>query len=139
MKHFARPEKDKCPILDLKQNLDRSERMFVTKDNDRIPILKSAVPLTGYGEDMILECFIKHHGKDRSPGSFAEKRRTSAPVECHQDKFFSIIAHDLRGPFSSILDTLICSLSKSGNRNMKVLRCSPKPFISRLTGPWTCW
>ena len=51
-------EADKCPILDLGQRLDRSERVLVTRDGSEIPILKSAVPMTLEGEEMLLEAFV---------------------------------------------------------------------------------
>lgn len=49
---------DSCPILDMKQRLDRSERELVTRDGDFIPILKSAVPVTLDGEELLLEAFV---------------------------------------------------------------------------------
>lgn len=51
-------EADHCPILELGQRLDRSERVLVTRDGREVPILKSAIPLT-LGEDkVLLEAFI---------------------------------------------------------------------------------
>jgi PAS domain S-box-containing protein len=51
-------EAGKCPILDLGQELDRSERILVTKDRRHIPILKSVVPITLDWEDVLLEAFV---------------------------------------------------------------------------------
>jgi len=51
-------EAGKCPILDLGKELDRSERILVTKDRKHIPILKSVVPVTLDGEDVLLEAFV---------------------------------------------------------------------------------
>jgi GAF domain-containing protein len=47
-----------CPILDLGQRLDRSERLLVTKDQRQIPILKSAVPVSLGGDEVLLEAFV---------------------------------------------------------------------------------
>ncbi|MGD9316657.1 MAG: GAF domain-containing protein, partial [Anaerolineae bacterium] len=49
---------DRCPILDLGQRLDRSERVLVTRDGRQVPILKSAVPVTLQGEELLLEAFV---------------------------------------------------------------------------------
>lgn len=51
-------EAEHCPILDLGQDLDRSERILMTKDGRQIPILKSAIPVTLDGEEVLLEAFI---------------------------------------------------------------------------------
>ena len=51
-------EADQCPILDLGQRLDRSERLLLTKDRREVPILKSAIPLTLGKEEVLLEAFI---------------------------------------------------------------------------------
>lgn len=47
-----------CPILDLGQEMDQSERFLVTSDGRRIPILKSAVPVSLGGDEVLLEAFI---------------------------------------------------------------------------------
>ena len=66
-------DKDKCPILDLKQNVDRSDRILITKDKQRLPILKSVVPITYQGEEVLLEAFI-----DISEKTEIEKIRAEA-------------------------------------------------------------
>jgi PAS domain S-box-containing protein len=51
-------EADSCPILDLGHQLDRVERVLVNKEGGHIPILKSAVPITLDGEEVLLEAFV---------------------------------------------------------------------------------
>jgi PAS domain S-box-containing protein len=51
-------EADRCPILDLGQRVDRSERVLVAQDGRRIRILKSVVPVTFDGEEVLLESFL---------------------------------------------------------------------------------
>ncbi len=48
----------KCPILDLKEKVDYSERVLLTRDGRRIPILKTVVPVEFDGEDVLLEAVI---------------------------------------------------------------------------------
>lgn len=51
-------ERGKCPITDLKQVIDNSERVIITRDGTRIPILKT-VTLARAGErDVLIESFI---------------------------------------------------------------------------------
>lgn len=51
-------DKDKCPILDMGQQVDRSDRVLITKDKSRVPILKSVTPIMYKGEEVLLEAFI---------------------------------------------------------------------------------
>jgi len=51
-------EKNKCPVSDLRQIVDRSERFLIRSDGTRIPILKTVVPIIIEGKDCLLESFI---------------------------------------------------------------------------------
>lgn len=51
-------EDGKCPIIDLKQKVDKSERILITKDGRRIPILKSVVCVNLAGREVLLEAFL---------------------------------------------------------------------------------
>ncbi|MEJ2732485.1 MAG: GAF domain-containing protein [Anaerolineae bacterium] len=64
-------EADRCPILDLGQRLDRSERVLLTNQGQAVPILKSAVPLTLGKEKVLLEAFI----------DITEQREAQAEIE----------------------------------------------------------
>jgi len=50
-------EKEKCPVLDLGQTVDFSERVLLTASSERLPILKSVVPITRHGHKYLLESF----------------------------------------------------------------------------------
>ncbi len=51
-------DKFKCPILDLKQKVDQSEKIIIDSNGDRIPIYKTALPLNLEGQDVIIEAFM---------------------------------------------------------------------------------
>jgi len=51
-------EKNKCPIMDLKEKLDNSERILLNIKGERIPILKTVTPITLGGKKHLLESFI---------------------------------------------------------------------------------
>jgi PAS domain S-box-containing protein len=51
-------EKGRCPVTDLGQVVDRSERILLTSDGSRVPIIKTARPIRIGGDDKILETFI---------------------------------------------------------------------------------
>lgn len=51
-------EKGKCPITDLGQVIDNTERILIDKDGTRIPILKTATTAVVGGKDVIIESFV---------------------------------------------------------------------------------
>lgn len=51
-------EEGRCPIIDMKEKLDRSERILITRQGQHIPILKTVVPVTIDGEQVLLEAVI---------------------------------------------------------------------------------
>jgi len=55
--HICPAEKGKCPITDLHQTLDCSERVLIKANGERIPILKSAVPVIRKGRRYLIESF----------------------------------------------------------------------------------
>ncbi len=56
--HFVCPaEKGKCPITDLKQNVDSSERILLTAKGDSLSIIKTVVSITLEGKKYLLENF----------------------------------------------------------------------------------
>ncbi|OPY44342.1 MAG: hypothetical protein A4E42_01040 [Methanoregulaceae archaeon PtaU1.Bin222] len=50
--------KGKCPITDLGQVIDNSERLLIDRDKNTIPILKTATTATIGGKNVIIESFI---------------------------------------------------------------------------------
>jgi len=51
-------EEGECPILDLHQQVDNSERVVLHRDGRNIPVLKTVVPITLDGEEVLLEAFV---------------------------------------------------------------------------------
>ena len=57
-KYICPAEKGKCPITDLNQIVDRAERVLINAKGEKIPILKTVVPLTIKGQKYLVESFI---------------------------------------------------------------------------------
>ena len=66
---------DECPILDLNQNLDHSERLLCRKDGREIPILKTVSVVEMDGQELLLETFVDNHRPKESRRSC--RKRTS--------------------------------------------------------------
>ncbi len=47
-----------CPVLDLGNQIDSTERSLIRANGEQMPILKTVVPVTLDGEDVLLEAFV---------------------------------------------------------------------------------
>ena len=56
--HICPAQAGRCPVLDLGQEVDRSERVVLTADGREVPVLKTATRLTLNGREHILESFV---------------------------------------------------------------------------------
>ena len=80
-----------CPVLDLNQEVDRSDRILIHKDGHHIPIYKSVIPITMGGQDVLLEAFV-----DMTEQKKAEKklRRQGEILEAINRVYQEVMARD---------------------------------------------
>jgi PAS domain S-box-containing protein len=71
-------EQGKCPITDLGQKVDRSERVLLNASGERVPILKSVVPTMLGGRRHLLESFFNITERKAAE---AERERLLADLE----------------------------------------------------------
>ena len=92
----------KCPILELNQVVDRSERKFVKSDGTVIPIIKSVAKIIYDGRPALLENFI-----DLSPMKEAEEQKRMLEIAEHANRakstFLSNMSHEIRTPMNAII------------------------------------
>jgi two-component system NtrC family sensor kinase len=82
-------ESGKCPILDLGQEVDRSEKVLITRDGRHVPILKTVVPVALNGKSLLLEAFVDISDR-REAEAFVENILESV------DEAFLVIDRDYR-------------------------------------------
>jgi len=92
----------RCPILELNQVVDRSERRLIKKDKSSVPIIKSVSKIHYKGREALLESFsdISHFRK------MEEKQRLLEVVEQankSKSSFLAGISHEIRTPMNAIL------------------------------------
>ena len=47
-----------CPIIDLGKQVENAEKVLIDKDKNRLPVLKTVIPVTINDEDVLLETFV---------------------------------------------------------------------------------
>ncbi len=56
--HVCPAERGRCPITDLNQVIDNSERFLINASHEKVPIIKTVVPITFKNRKYLLETFI---------------------------------------------------------------------------------
>ncbi len=103
---WENPKERKRAIQSIQKNgasIINQEFVFRKKDGSEFTALVSATPIVVNEKDSIL--FVIHDISElkQKENEIASKNHQLELVNAEKDKFFSIIAHDLRGPFSSII------------------------------------
>jgi PAS domain S-box-containing protein len=57
-KFICPAEKGKCPICDLNQKIDRSERVVLNRNGEEVPVLKTVTETTLNGQRVLIENFV---------------------------------------------------------------------------------
>ncbi|MDD1685041.1 MAG: PAS domain S-box protein, partial [Methanoregula sp.] len=82
-------EEGKCPVTDLDQAVDTSERVLLTASGEKIPVLKTVVHVSMGGRDILVESFVDISEQKRSEDAIREANRKLNLLN-------SITRHDIR-------------------------------------------
>jgi len=96
-------EKGKCPITDLGQKVDGSERKLVKAGGETIPILKTVLPLTKQGRNLLIESFIDISELKKTQVRLKESIYAAEASSRAKSEFLANMSHELRTPLNHIL------------------------------------
>ena len=85
-----------CPVCDLGQDVDNSDRTMLRADGSSLPILKTVKRIQMNGQEKLLECFVDVSERKRAEAELREANRAKS-------EFLANMSHEIRTPMNGVL------------------------------------
>ena len=96
-------EKGKCPISNLHQTIDHSERVLIGHDGKRIPIIKQVIRLDLAGVPHLLENFIDIRHRKEMELALSRAKEAAEAANLEKSRFIAHMSHEIRTPMNALL------------------------------------
>jgi len=126
-----------CPVLDLGQSIDQSERTLIHKDGHHIPIYKTALPITLNNQEVFLEAFIDITEQKTAQEQLRRASIAAETANIAKSGFLAQMSHELRTPLNAILGftqlmTRDQSLSEAAQKNLAIVNRNGEHLLAMI-------
>jgi len=104
--HICPAEIGKCPITDLGQRIDLSERILLNSRGDRISIIKNVDRITLGEREFLLESFVDNTKRKKAEDALSDVVKELKRSNNELEQFAYVTSHDLQEPLRMVTSFL---------------------------------
>lgn len=96
-------DEGKCPISDLGQQVDNSERILINAKNESVPVIKTVSTIMLDGRKHLMETFFDISHQKRTEKELEAAKEASEAANRAKSEFLANMSHEIRTPMNAVI------------------------------------